>query len=163
MQKQQAGQVGQTGLTSEEIELVNYVFYKIRSTWGDDKYARLVGDNKGLAEKKRDWAKSIIGAVDMRLRFGESAEEMTFRVKGKVDRIFDDIIMMADTDNKKWAWPDLITVVSFMKNHIDPRGHREFQKKEAIPDLSSYTKTKKANEDHRKFFEELWGKDERSN
>ncbi len=127
-------------LSPFDAELINYVFEKIRLTWGQVKYEHLATDNKNLSEIKQEWAKDILKAVNARRVAGrESDDEYLFRVKSRIDNIFSNIRTIVDTGKQKqWEWPSLRTLVAFIANYKTQASHRPYIPQERrLPDLGA--------------------------
>ncbi len=128
-----------------EAELVNYIFHKIRLTWGDKKYnSEFLGKKTledTLEDTKRDWAADLIAAIRIRRdrRGTETEDEFIFRCKDRIDRIFSEIRVLLDNGSSRaWEWPSLKKIISYMhhfqvhRSHMPPRIDRALEDKGKI-------------------------------
>ena len=112
-----------------DVDLVDYVFFKIKSTWGDEKYWQQFTDIETLEVTKIDWAKDILSALGTRRDGRETDTEYAFRKKSRVDKIFCEIRQISENGaNKGFEWPALKKICAYMANFRDFPMHRYWVK-----------------------------------
>lgn len=142
-QKPQAALDETTG--EAEKELVNYVFHKIRMTWGVAKYRATFSDEKTLTLSKRDWAKDLLTALNARQGGRETRDEFVFRMKSKVDRVFEEIRLMADERNADWDWPNLKKIAGHIAKFRVHAAHKQFRADRTLEDKGAMERAQVAN------------------
>ncbi len=125
-----------------EVELVNYVFHKILLTWGETKFWQQFSDEQTLSDVKRDHANDILEALGKRSG-RESQDEFIFRLKSKVDTIFSEIRTVQD-NQKRWEWPNLRNILSYMANYVSQPCHTPFAYDRALPNKSKIARDREA-------------------
>lgn len=149
-----------SSLSTLDADLIDYIFHKIKLTWGDTKFTQTFSDVKTLEDTKRDWAKDLISAMKIRRdhRNQESEEEFIFRAKGRVDRIFSDIrVISADPQRRNWEWPSLKNIVAYMQSFNVPVCHKPFPKQLAIEDEGAKARNQVAGNSALKNLKGLFG------
>jgi hypothetical protein len=127
------GTTGRIKLNDFEREIVNYIFDKIRLTYGDQKFKATFKDQGSLNETKREWAKSLLKSVQTGRKDGESDINYGMRVRAKVDGMFEEVKHMTHND-PRWDWPSLKLICGYMTSHSKvPACHRTFRPEKALP------------------------------
>jgi len=126
-------------------DLVNYIFHKIRLTWGETKYNSTFLDEKTLSDTKRDWAADLIAAMRIRRDRRETEDEFIFRAKDRIDRIFSEIRVLADDGSaKSWEWPSLKKIISYMHKFQIRPSHRIYRSAPVLEDKGKIEGKRKA-------------------
>lgn len=149
--KQQPETRAQTGnYTAEatpEQELVNYVFAKIRDTWGEAMFEKYVAsDVKTLLALKSEWGKDLLRAIGCRRSSRERVDEWILRSKDRVDRMFSDMRIQVTNGKQNWDFPSIRRVCSFMAHYVTPPEHRIWRSDRALPNKAQEEAAKAAGE-----------------
>lgn len=144
--------IGQEGveLTDFEIDLIDYVFHKIQVTWGDLKFWKTFSDEKTLGITKLDWAGDLLKAINTKVgrdAGGDIESQVNYenRLRARVDKMFAGIRSgKVDENGTDWTWPNLTNICVFMGAYVTPRGHKEFEPRPALEDLTAKQKAKSA-------------------
>lgn len=100
-----------------EKELVNYVFAKIRTTWGAQKFGSLFNTDFELAEIKREWQRDIIQSLKTRKRGYEDIGEYLKRCRNKIDNAFAQLRQTQNDAPREWDYPDLRKITAYLSNY----------------------------------------------
>lgn len=143
-----------------EKEVVNYVFAKVQITWGDALYHAHVGDEDTLRIIKRDWAHDILQALNIRRGASESDTEYMFRVKSRIDKIFQELRHLLSDQKTRWEFPSLRNICAYMANHRPQAAHREFRPDRLLPDKAAQDRARKAGAEQLAVLRSMFGQTE---
>lgn len=125
---------------------MNYLFAKIKLTWGEALYEAQFGEASQLSVVKRDWAKDLLAALNCPRYRIEVDEEYAFRAKSKIDTVFSEIRQQIDDRSTNWRFPDLRVICSYMANRISTAAHKPFEHDRALENKTAKEAARTAGE-----------------
>lgn len=123
---------------------MNYLFAKVRLTWGSPLFDAHVGDEGTVRIAKRDWAEDILRALNCRPARSESPGDYLRRVRDRIDRIFSEIRSLVDDDKRRWRYPSLREVVAYMAHWQQAPAHRQYRPERLLEDAGARQRARNA-------------------
>lgn len=120
-------------------EIINYIFYKIAATWGNEKLFRHVGGESKIGEVKREWKNDFLKALRVTRHKDEPDEKFVMRTKEKIDKVFSEIRQLAGNRGSAWEWPCLRRVCSYIAAYREPLAVAP--RRPRVPDFTRHERT----------------------
>lgn len=139
------GRVETTGdLSPLQKDLVNYVFKKARATW-PMQYDSQFADIGYLTEFKREWAVTIIKAVNCGQQDGEGENEWVNRAIRRINQVFDDIRRPSGNKNDV-TFLDFSKICGYFAKFVTQPAHREYVSPLRLTDQGAQDRAKAAHD-----------------